>query len=374
MYLCKELSKDNNVEIITSDFNHARKTHKGPAPKNWPFKITFLHEPGYRRNISIQRFISHRFWGKKVGRYLKNRKNPDVVYCAVPSLTAAAEAVKYCNNKHIKSIIDIQDLWPEAFRMVINVPLLSSLIFLPFTAIANSIYKNTDEICAVSCTYVNRALVVNRKCKHGHVAFLGTSIDAFDNYASEPAVMEKPQGEIWLGYCGGLTSSYDIGCVLKALNHLKTQGCTIPIFIVMGDGEKRSEFEDLAKELNVDARFVGKLPYNSMCSLINRCDIVVNPIAKGSAASIINKHGDYASSGKPVINTQDSQEYIDLINEYDMGINCTSGDYVSVAEAIQRLVKDNQLRLRMGANSRKCAEEKFDRKNSYKAIIKCICE
>ncbi len=59
MYLCKELSKKNKVEIITSDFSHGKKAHKEPLVHNWPFTITFLHEPGYKKNISIQRFASH---------------------------------------------------------------------------------------------------------------------------------------------------------------------------------------------------------------------------------------------------------------------------------------------------------------------------
>ena len=52
MYLCKELSKNNNVEIITSDFNHSTKVYKEPLGIKWPFKITFIHEPGYKK-ISV---------------------------------------------------------------------------------------------------------------------------------------------------------------------------------------------------------------------------------------------------------------------------------------------------------------------------------
>lgn len=125
MYLCKELSKDNKVEIITNDFNHDLKKHKDPLKHNWPFTITFLHEPGYKKNISLQRFRSHHAWGKTVAKYLKERKRPNVVYCAVPSLTAPYEAAKYCKENNVKFIIDIQDLWPEAFQMVFNVRLLA---------------------------------------------------------------------------------------------------------------------------------------------------------------------------------------------------------------------------------------------------------
>lgn len=119
MYLCRELSKENNVEIVTSDFSHGNKEHKGKLTVDWPFKITFLHEPGYKKNISVKRFISHHKWGKEVNKYLKGRRKPDVIYCAIPSLTASAFAADYSKKNNVKFIVDIQDLWPEAFQMVL---------------------------------------------------------------------------------------------------------------------------------------------------------------------------------------------------------------------------------------------------------------
>ena len=68
-------------------------------------------------------------------------------------------------------------------------------------------------------------------------------------------------------------------------------------FIIMGDGPKKEEFEKYAKEKGVDCCFKGRVPYDEMCALIDSCDIVVNPITGGAAASIINKHADYAACG-----------------------------------------------------------------------------
>lgn len=63
-----------------------------------------------------------------------------------------------------------------------------------------------------------------------------------------------------------------------------------------------------------------------MCALIDSCDIVVNPITGGAAASIINKHADYAACGHPVVNSQEANEYRKLVEEYDMGLNCENGE------------------------------------------------
>lgn len=371
MYLCKELSKENSVEIITSDFSHGKKAHKEPLAHNWPFTITFLHEPGYPTNVCIQRFYSHSVWGRNVKQYLKSRKKPDVIYCAVPSLTGPLAAAKYCEKNNVKFIVDVQDLWPEAFKMILHIPVVSDIIFAPFNWIANGIYKRADEVVAVSDTYVNRALSVNKKCKSGHTVFLGTKLETFDENARHNAV-EKPINQLWLGYCGTLGASYDITCVLDALAIVQERGMIPPKFIVMGDGPRKKEFEKYAQTKNVDTVFTGRLPYDQMCGMLSVCDIAVNPITKGAAQSIINKHGDYAASGVPILNTQECKEYRDLVLSYDMGFNCNNDDAVELAEKLIVLMQNESERKRMGKNARRCAEEKFDRKNSYKEIIDVI--
>ncbi|MDO5157156.1 MAG: glycosyltransferase family 4 protein [Eubacteriales bacterium] len=368
LYLAKELSKKHNVEIITTEFSHGAKTLKKPVTEKWPFKITMLKEPGYKRNISIKRFYSHHIWGKNLRDYLKAIKKPDVVYCAVPSLTGPNYAAKYCKENNIRFVIDIQDLWPEAFKMVVNVPVFSDLIFAPFKYLADMIYKTADSVCAVSQTYVDRALKVNKKLKSGTAVFLGTKLETFDSYSEKDPIMYKPDGDVWLAYCGTLGSSYDLISVFDAMDKLSKKNIR-PKLIVMGDGPKRQEFEEYSSKKDIDVVFTGSLPYDEMCALLCECDITINPILGRSAASIINKHGDYAASGLPVVNTQESMEYRNLINEYQMGFNCRNADSGDIAEKVERLYTDEELRRKMGTNARLCAEERFDRRNSYNALI-----
>ncbi len=365
LYLSKKLSSENHqVELITNDFNHGRKERRKAVTGDFPFKITLLHEPGYKKNVSIQRFYSHHIWGKNLKKYLETIDRPDVVYCAVPSLTGPKYAADYCKKKKVRFVIDIQDLWPEAFQVVLRAPFL----FLPFKKLADSIYSRADRICAVSETYVKRAISVNPGCKSGTTVFLGTNLDTFDSYAKEPPILRKPANEMWLAYCGTLGSSYDLTCVIDALKILKDKGINLK-FIVMGNGPKQAQFEEYAKRERIDAVFTGRLSYNQMCPLLCECDITVNPISHKAAQSIINKHGDYAASGLPVVSTQENEEYRKLIEEYHMGFNCKNNDPDDLADKLGQLACDRELRQLMGKNARRCAEEKFDRKNSYRALI-----
>lgn len=370
MYLCKELSKNHNVEIITSDFIHDKKLHKEKLNHKWPFKITFLHEPGYKKNISMTRFISHYHWGREVEKYIDARNRPDVIYCAVPSLTAPFLTAKHCKKHDIKFVIDVQDLWPEAFKMIFNVPIISNIIFYPFKFMANTIYKSADKIIAVSETYASRAMKVNKKCNRPLSVFLGTSLDTFDYYSNYKKIIKN--NELWMGYCGSLSSSYDLTVVFDALKLLSNKGVKVPTFVVMGSGEKKDEFEKYSNQLGVKTIFTDRLPYHEMCGVLSQCDIVVNPISHNAAQSIINKVGDYAASGTAVLNTQECLEYRNIVSKYKMGVNCINGSSTDLANNLEKLILDSNLRIEMGKGARRCAQDLFDRKCTYTKIIELI--
>lgn len=371
-YLANMLCKENSVELVASTFSHGEKVHRSNIFK-YPFKITLLDEPGYKKNICLKRFWSHHVWGNNVLKYLKNRKKPDVIYCAVPSLTAPAKVAEFCKKRGIRFVVDIQDLWPESFQMVLKIPVLSGLLFAPFKRLANIAYRNADAIIAVSETYVDRALSVNKKNVKGLSVFLGTNLETFDENVRKNIESCKNKylknNEVWLGYCGTLGKSYDLPTVIDALHLLETQGKIPPKFIIMGDGPSKAQFEAYAKLKNVNVMFTGKIPYDEMCALLSRCDIVVNPIVGLSVASIINKHADYAAVGRPVINTQNSQEYRELVESFEMGVNCKNGDAQNMAVQIERLISSEDLRKQMGLNARKCAEGLFNRARTYSLII-----
>lgn len=372
MYLCKELSKENRVEIVTSSFYHAKKEQRLSLSVEWPFKITFVMEPGYPKNVCLRRFISHAVWAENVSKYLKNRVVPDVIYCAIPSLSVNSRVADYCKKYNVEYVIDIQDLWPEAFQMVLRrIPLIGKLVCIPFKILADKAYSSADKIVAVSQTYLDRALQVNSKCRNGQVVFLGTKLQVFDQYAEENAVASKKADEIWLGYCGTLGSSYDLTYLMDALNLLPKDSPKYKL-IIMGDGPRRKEFENYACQKRIPVEFLGRLDYPQMCGILCACDIAVNPISPGAAQSIINKHGDYAAAGIPVVSTQDGLEYCHLVTEYQMGFNCSNTQASELTQAVYQLMINESLRKEMGKNARRCAEEKFDRENTYKNIIKLL--
>jgi len=366
--LAEKLSElDTSVELVTSDFLHQKKEKRVVSSElsRLKYKVTLINEPAYKKNVSIKRFYSHYKMARNLKKYLKTRKVPDLIYCAVPSLDIALVAARYAKKNRVKFIIDIQDLWPEAFKMILNIPIL----FYPMKKIADYIYKTADEIIAVSETYKDRALRVNNKPIEGKTVYLGIDLKRFDTYFNQHQFHNKPSNEIWLCYVGTLGHSYDLTTVIDALEIIMCdKGIDNIRFIVMGDGPLKSKFEDYSKSKQISILFTGRLPYDEMVGILGVCDIAVNPITRGAAGSIINKHADYAAAGLPVLNTQESLEYRNLVNSYNMGLNCNNNDPKDLAEKLIILFENPEMRIEMGKNSRRLAEDKFDRRNSYKVI------
>lgn len=370
-YLAKLLKNECNLKIITSTFSHREKRQRNYKDIS-NINIHMLYEPGYEKNISLKRIYSHYVLARNLKKCLNNiEEKPDVIYCAVPSLKFAKETAKYAKKNKIRFIIDIQDLWPEAFKMVFNVPIISDLIFYPMMKQANYIYSNADEIVAVSNTYLNRALSVNKKCNKGLSVFLGTDLNYFDKCKING--LKKCNDQIIkIAYIGTLGYSYDIISVMKAIKLLNNKGIKNIKFIIMGDGPLRNRFENFAKKNDINCEFTGRLEYEKMIGVLCSCDIAVNPINKGSAGSIINKVGDYAMAGLPVVNTQECPEYKELLSKYEAGVNAMNGNALDISEKIKFLILNKKVRENMGKNNRRLAIEKFDREKTYNQIVKII--
>ncbi|MBQ9973415.1 MAG: glycosyltransferase family 4 protein [Oscillospiraceae bacterium] len=364
-----------DLEVVTSSFYHRTKQQRDRQAclAQQDFRVTLVDEPGYSKNISLARLHSAKVFGRNVLAYLKGRKRPDLIYQVVPSLDVADEVSRFAKENKIPLMVDIQDLWPEAFKMAIDIPVVSDIAFYPMLRKANRIYSRADSIVAVSDTYVERGLSVNRQCKKGLSVYIGTDMDLAREKMA-PHTVSKPEGEFWVTYIGALGHSYDIELIIKALAALKEKGIDNLVFHVMGEGVRMERFEQTARELGVNAVFHGHTQYGLMMARLAASDVAVNPIVGKSAASIINKVADYAAAGVPVVNTQNSEEYRRLLERYRAGINCPAGDVESTAQAILQLYEDETLRNEMRMGQQRLAKDKFSRGDTYPKLLACMHE
>lgn len=362
-----------SVEVVTSQFYHTKKEKRDIANiiKDISYKATLLNEGSYQKNVSIKRLASHKRFAKNVVNYLSRRKKPDVIYLFVPPAGLAKRVVNYAKKHNIRIVIDVLDLWPEAFEMFLPTAIAKFLLY-PMKRAVEYAYKNADEIVAVSKTYVQRAVKCNPHKNIGHSVFIGTDIGYFDKIAKHAPSLRGKVRPITMTYIGMLGHSYDLCGVMDAMRLLIDKGNDDVELLIMGDGPMKENFENYAKKYNLPVRFTGRLSYDEMVKKLVRCDIGLNVLVGKAAQSIINKQADYVSAGIPVINVQKNQEFGQLLLDYEAGLMCAPNDTQGLANIIHTLATDEETRIRMGKNSRRLAEDKFDRNKTYQEIIDVI--
>ena len=367
------------VDLITTTFQHWEKAQRdidAIKKEDYKFQLKFIYEPGYRKNIDLRRIRSHSIAAKNLTKLLEKEGDYDLIYCEIPPNDVALAAAEYAKKKGIPFVPDVNDLWPEAMRMVLDIPVVSDILFYPLQRDAEKVYSLVSGIIGTSDEYRDRPLKNQKLDVPRKTVYVGNEIAEFDRgvekYGPE---IQKPEGEFWVSYAGTIGTSYDIRTMVLAGKELVDRGMSQIKFKILGGGPLKDELENLAKEQGcVNVEFVGYAPYPKMAAYLAKSDILVNSFVKKAPQSIVTKIGDYLAAGKPMINTCMSPEFRQKVENDGFGINILPEDVKILADAIAELYEDRDGCRIMGEKARKIAEEQFDRPESYKKIIELIEE
>ena len=367
------------VDLITTTFQHWEKAQRdidAIKKEDYKFQLKFIYEPGYRKNIDLRRIRSHSIAAKNLTKLLEKEGDYDLIYCEIPPNDVALAAAEYAKKKGIPFVPDVNDLWPEAMRMVLDIPVVSDILFYPLQRDAEKVYSLVSGIIGTSDEYRDRPLKNQKLDVPRKTVYVGNEIAEFDRgvekYGPE---IQKPEGEFWVSYAGTIGTSYDIRTMVLAGKELLDRGMSQIKFKILGGGPLKDELENLAKEQGcVNVEFVGYAPYPKMAAYLAKSDILVNSFVKKAPQSIVTKIGDYLAAGKPMINTCMSPEFRQKVENDGFGINILPEDAKILADAIAELYEDRDGCRIMGEKARKIAEEQFDRPESYKKIIELIEE
>lgn len=380
------------VELFTSSFQHWEKAQRDTTRacyQNQPYRITFIPEPGYRKNLDLARIKSHRIAAKNLRDMLQKRfdEDPrafDLLYAEIPPNDVARVCAEEARRYGIPFVADINDLWPEAMRMVVNIPVLSDIAFYPFTRDARKVYQLLSAAVGTSDEYAARP-AADRTEPYPHITvYVGNDLASFDAGVAQNAdAVEKPADEVWVAYAGTLGASYDLTTLIKAGAELharreaqlsqSSSRITPPIRIkILGDGPDRTKLEELAAQLSAPVDFLGYQNYPSMAAWLSKSDIVVNSLVKSAAQSIVTKIGDYLASRSALVNTGSSPEFRAKVESDGFGVNVEAEQVAPLADALEELARNSSLRKIMAARGRRIAEEEFDQPRSYLEIVRLI--
>lgn len=364
-----------DVDFITSGFQHWEKRQRDVEHFDAgtdAYSIRFIEEPFYPKNMCPQRIWAHHVVAERVSKYFDEHHDYDLIYCQIPPNDVAREIGKAAHRFKIPFVVDVNDLWPEAFRVAFDVPVLSDILFAPFYRQAKAVYQMADAVVGTSDEYRERGLRDARSGIPSETVYVGNQLCEFDAGITEHASqIDKSAGDIWVSYAGTLSACYDLETLVKAMALVQKTHPEAKLQI-LGDGSERDNLKAAARSCGAEVVFHGYLPYSQMAAWLSKSDITINSLVEKAAQSIVTKIGDYLAAGKPMVNTSCSKEFRAKVEADGFGVNVKPGDAEGMAEVLVDLIEDPQRRSRMGERARAIAEEQFDRPHSYLKTVRLI--
>jgi len=130
--------------------------------------------------------------------------------------------------------------------------------------------------------------------------------------------------------------------------------------IVGGEGDLLSRYKKMATSVGLEshAEFLGYVPEDEIARLYNRCDLFVLPSISASQETFGMVLLEAMACARPVVSTE-IVGVAEEVKQHGAGLIVQSRDERALAGAIIKLLKDEDLRLRMGAAGRTLAKRKY---------------
>jgi glycosyltransferase involved in cell wall biosynthesis len=167
-----------------------------------------------------------------------------------------------------------------------------------------------------------------------------------------------PEGPLIL-YAGHFDPADDVPFFCRAVAPVALRhGATIAL---IGDGPELGAAKQFFSSIQgLQVRYLGQLPYAEYAKFVAGCDVATfpypdNPVYRAKCSARII---DYMAFGKPILTTAVGQNTEYLVDG-ESGILTAAGDEEAYEEGLDRLLRDDDLRTRLGDNARRRLVDNF---------------
>lgn len=212
------------------------------------------------------------------------------------------------------------------------------------------IWRKSEKVVANSQGLKNLALETNSQQK---IDVICNGIDITQFGKSENKKDQKFEDKFKILCVTRITPRKGVRYLIEAFGKLSKKNNKLSLEII-GDGDEKKNLENLAKELEIADKvdFIGLVPHEELPPYFEKADVFVLPsLNEGMSNSML----EALASGLPLVAT-DTGGTRELVKEEKNGFIIKMKDSSDLAEKIEKLIGNNDLRKKMGEESRKKAE------------------
>lgn len=380
-YLAQAL-QDAGHEVLrwAPTFSHVTKSHRYQTDcrvaiaKN--YTIQFVHSPGYRHNIGLERLRTCWVLGKRFQVLAHQESPPDVIVAAIPSLEWADAAVSYGRACGTPVVVDVRDPWPDVYLNAVPAPVrpIGRFFLSPYYKMARSACQRATALTAVSQSYLQWALKM--ACRNSASCDRVVPI-GFEPEVLAPATLQKhvsglirrginPNNNICL-YAGQFENSYDVETIVKAARLLEMSGRNDVQFVLCGKGSNMPALKRRAQGLK-SVHFLGWVDAAIVQAVASVSTIGLCAYSHRALQSLPNKPFEYMAGRLAVVSSLNG-ELSEQLELHQCGVTYPAGDAESLKQCILQLV-DNPARLqKLRSNGFEAWKKHFRSSHIYSGFV-----
>jgi glycosyltransferase involved in cell wall biosynthesis len=360
-------ARGHSVLLFASAFNHLKKQwayekeRQVKLSENYEMKV--LKGTGYKKNISLKRFIDHRIIAKKFSKLAPTLPKPDIIIASLPPHDLTYHAGRFASQNKIPLLIDIRDPWPDILLQkapVLFSGLLRKILFREFY-FARAAMRYADGLIATTSTLLDWGLKYagRKKTDADRVIYLAQKV-----YKLSGSPKSIPSGDIEnkfnVIFIGTFAHYHNPLILARAARKLVSE--TGIHFIIAGSGQLKAELEKEAAGLP-NITLTGWLNETEINFWLSKSKVGICPTPL-YIDILPNKAGTYLSAGLPVISAFQG-DLKDMMEEQNIGLYYPPNDANALAQCILKIYRDQKRYEQMSANAKKLFEEKFNADKTY---------
>lgn len=351
------------VSLVNAGF---RVIHIAPSDKNDRYDLKGVDTITYPRPKGILARVlqlPRLYW-------LARKVNADFYHCNEIDSWFVGALLKLLRRK--KVIFDVHEHYPSTFA---ETYLPGSMSFLGSAAVRfifRVLVPFTDRI-----VFAKRSVVSDFRCSDSKkllVQNFTSTVYSSRNASGGSFGSERKEGDHLMAiHVGLINRSRGWPQLLEALTCMESNRVRVRIIGTFNDGSF-DDFKGWLSKFDLDDRVSVRewMEFDELYKEISSSDvglILFQPVRHNHTLALPHKMFDYMVAGLPIIAPAFAVEVAEIVSEADCGILIDTSNSGEIADALDMLAKDNEMRKRLGENGRQAALYKYNWENEAEKLI-----
>lgn len=303
----------------------------------------------------------------RLARRVSRTQPVDVVHaCNPPDLLFLVALV--LRRQGARLVFDHHDLVPELFLSRFTSG--ARVLYWATRFFERLTFRFADAVISTNESY--RQVAINRGGMAAEDVTVVRSGPDLTRFVPRPPDPDLRQGKRYLAaYLGVMGPQDGVDYALRALSALRWELGRHDLHCVfMGSGDAYDAMVELSRQLRIDdmVEFTGRVPDEFVERCLSTADVCLSPDPKNplNDVSTMNKVMEYMAMGRPLV----SFELVEArVSAADAALYAPANDEMAFARAIDRLLRDPELREIMGERGRHRVEQDLSWEVSRRALV-----